>query len=121
MMVYRASMPVRHDTDTAPARPDPVAAGSVPKPGRGWTFLTNHAHVLLCLSREADLTMRELALAVGITERAVQAIIADLVEDGYLTRTRNGRRNSYTVNVDGRLRHHLESDHTVGELITALS
>lgn len=121
MMVYRASMPVHDDTDTAPARPDPAAASPAPKPGRGWTFLTNHAHVLLCLSREADLTMRELALAVGITERAVQAIIADLIEDGYLTRTKNGRRNSYTVNVDGRLRHHLESDHSIGELITALS
>ncbi|MDV2475178.1 MarR family transcriptional regulator [Rhodococcus zopfii] len=117
-MVYRASMPVRHDTD--PVRADPSAGGPAPKPGRNWTFLTNHAHVLLCLSNQADLTMRELALAVGITERAVQAIIADLVEDGYLTRTKNGRRNSYTVNVDGRLRHHLESDHTIGELIAAL-
>ncbi|WP_106181155.1 helix-turn-helix transcriptional regulator [Prauserella shujinwangii] len=87
----------------------------------GWTFLTNHGHVLLCLASDSRLTMRELALKVGITERAVQGIVADLVEGGYLTRAKVGRRNSYTVNAQGRLRHPLEADHTVGALIDALA
>lgn len=89
-------------------------------PGPGWTFLTNHAHVLLCLAGDNDLTMRELAARVGVTERAVQAIVADLIGGGYLTRTRVGRRNSYTVNPEGRLRHPLEAAHSVGDLIHAL-
>ncbi len=88
--------------------------------GRGWTFLTNHAHVLLCLSRGESLTARELGLRIGITERAVQAILADLTESGYLNKKREGRRNLYTVNTEGRLRHPLEAHHTVGQLITAL-
>ncbi|ATD72942.1 putative MarR family transcriptional regulator [Gordonia amicalis NBRC 100051 = JCM 11271] len=108
-MVYRANMPT----------PDATTPRRTPTT-RNWTFLTNHAHVLLCLSRDGDLTMRELATAVGITERAVQVVVADLVADGYLTREKNGRRNTYTVHGHGRLRHPLESAHTVDELITAL-
>lgn len=88
---------------------------------RGWTFLTNHAHALLCLAHQESLTTRDLSLRIGITERAVQAILADLVAEGYLTKTKMGRRNSYTVNPNGRLRHPLESGHTVGELIDTLS
>ena len=88
--------------------------------GRGWTFLTNHAHVLLCLSRGETLTARELGLRIGITERAVQVILADLTRGGYLNKTKDGRRNLYTVNRKGRLRHPLEAHHNVGELITAL-
>ncbi|WP_040801645.1 helix-turn-helix transcriptional regulator [Nocardia higoensis] len=110
-------MPSRDVTDTPADRP---TGESQPAAARSWTFLTNHAHVLLCLSRDGELTMRELAQAVGITERAVQAIIADLIDDGYLTRVKAGRRNTYTVHDNGRLRHPLESAHTVGELITAL-
>ncbi|WP_054812610.1 helix-turn-helix transcriptional regulator [Nocardia arizonensis] len=108
-------MPPRDTTGT----PDRTTAPE-PSASRGWTFLTNHAHVLVCLSRDGDLTMRELAQAIGITERAVQATVADLVADGYLTRTKNGRRNTYTVHGEGRLRHPLESQHTIDELITAL-
>lgn len=93
-------------------------AGSAP---RGWTFLTNHAHTLLCLAQGESLTARELSLRIGITERSVQAILADLIADGYLTKSKIGRRNSYTVNSDGRLRHPLESAHTVGDLIKALT
>lgn len=88
---------------------------------RGWTFLTNHAHVLLCLAQGESLTARELSLRIGITERSVQAILSDLIADDYLAKTKVGRRNSYTVNSSGRLRHPLESAHTVGELIDALS
>ena len=88
--------------------------------GRGWTFLTNHAHVLLCLSRGEALTARELGVRIGITERAVQVILSDLTEGGYLKKKKDGRRNLYTVNPRGRLRHPLESHHTVGQLIDAL-
>ncbi|MEI7915848.1 MAG: ArsR family transcriptional regulator [Mycobacteriaceae bacterium] len=86
----------------------------------GWTFLTNHGHVLLCLARGEELTARELGLRIGITERAVQVILADLTGGGYLAKKKVGRRNVYTVNRRGRLRHPLEAHHTVGELITAL-
>lgn len=89
-------------------------------PRRHWTFLTNHTHVLLCLTEGTESTVRELARRVDITERAVQMILADLVEEGYVTKTRVGRRNTYSVNPQGRLRHPLESHHTVGELLAAL-
>lgn len=85
-----------------------------------WTFLTNHAHVLVCIAEEADVRGRDIAERVGITERAAQSIISDLVDAGYVTRTREGRRNHYTINVDGRLRHPLQEDHTIGELLVAL-
>ncbi|OBK20176.1 helix-turn-helix transcriptional regulator [Mycobacterium asiaticum] len=88
---------------------------------RGWTFLTNHGHVLLCVSLSEPMTARELSLRVGITERSVQAILADLTGEGYLLKSKSGRRNVYTLNPDGRLRHPLEAGHTVGELIEALS
>ncbi|MGB2922476.1 MAG: winged helix-turn-helix domain-containing protein [Mycobacterium sp.] len=102
------------------ARPKKAPEAVEPGQPRGWTFLTNHAHVLLCLAR-GSLTARELSLLIGITERSVQAILADLIADGYLEKTKVGRRNSYSVNPSGRLRHPLESSHTVGELISALT
>jgi DNA-binding transcriptional regulator PaaX len=93
----------------------------MPEPAeRGWTFLTNHGHVLLCLARGEALTARELGMQIGITERAVQVILADLTRGGYLVKTKEGRRNLYKVNAKGRLRHPLEAHHTVGQLITAL-
>ena len=95
-------------------------AKAAPAANRGWTFLTNHGHVLLCLAREEPLTARELAARIGITERAVQAILTDLTEDGYLAKSKDGRRNIYAVNAHGRLRHPLESHHTVADLIEAL-
>ncbi len=94
-------------------------AGGIPE--RTWTFLTNHAHVLLCVSTGELLTARELALRIGITERSVQAILTDLTEEGYLTKSKVGRRNVYKVNPRGKLRHPLEANHTVGELVAALS
>lgn len=105
-------------TSPATAAPGGDLAGSAP---RGWTFLTNHAHTLLCLAQGESLTARELSQRIGITERSVQAILADLIADGYLGKSKVGRRNSYTVNPDGRLRHPLESAHTVGDLIKALT
>lgn len=87
---------------------------------RGWTFLTNHAHVLVCIADEPDIRGRDIAERVGITERAAQSIVGDLVADGYVTRTREGRRNHYEVNPDAPLRHPLEQDHTIGELLVTL-
>lgn len=89
--------------------------------GRTWTFLTNHGHVLLCVSTNESLTARELALRIGITERSVQAILTDLTDEGYLSKSKVGRRNVYKLNPRGKLRHPLESSHTVGELVAALS
>jgi predicted ArsR family transcriptional regulator len=86
----------------------------------GWTFLSNHAHVLVCLSRQADIRLREVAAVVGITERAAQSIVADLVREGYVTRVREGRRNRYTVDEHRRLRHPASGATTVGRLLAAL-
>lgn len=87
---------------------------------RQWTFLNNHAHVLICLARNPDMVLREVALKVGITERATQKIIKDLVECQVLERYRVGRCNSYRINLDLPLRHPLEKQHTVGELLAML-
>jgi len=83
-----------------------------------WTFLTNHAHVLIALTRDPSVRVRDLAVAVGITERAVQQILTDLEAGLVITRERHGRRNSYRVNPDVELRHPMESHHRVGELLS---
>ncbi len=85
-----------------------------------WTFFTNHGHVLVCLAGDPDLRTRDVAELVGITERSAQAIIGDLVDAGYITRIKEGRRNRYEVHGDIPLRHPLERDHTVGELLVTL-
>jgi DNA-binding Lrp family transcriptional regulator len=85
-----------------------------------WNFLTNYGHVVVYLSGNPDARIRDLAEAIGITERAAQRIVSDLVDDGYLIRTRTGRRNSYEINPTAPLRHPLERDHEVGELVKAL-
>jgi len=82
-----------------------------------WTFLTNYTHLLVCLNRDPSLRIRDLADAVGITERAVQTLLNELVEEGVLKRSREGRRNSYRVNRRTKLRHPLESSRTLGELL----
>ena len=89
--------------------------------GPSWTFLTNHARVLLCLADEPDLRLREIAGRIGITERAVQRIVTDLEDAGIVTRTREGRRNHYAVNPEARLRHSSDAHITVGELLGLLS
>jgi predicted DNA-binding transcriptional regulator len=86
-----------------------------------WTFLTNHAHVLLCIKRDPGVRLREVATEVGITERAAQRIVAELVEAGYVTREREGRRNHYEVHAELPLRHPLERDHEIGELLGLLT
>ncbi len=85
-----------------------------------WTFLTNHAHVLLCIARDPQARLRDVAAQVGITERAAQRIVAELGEAGYLTVTRDGRRNRYEVHPEVPLRHPVERDHAVGEILAVL-
>lgn len=85
-----------------------------------WTFLTNHTHVLLCLSRDPSMRMRDVAREVGITERAVQRIVAELRAAGYLVGERDGRRVEYTIQRDKHLRHPLESTCRIGEVLDVL-
>jgi predicted ArsR family transcriptional regulator len=85
-----------------------------------WVFLTNHAHVLLCVARDPDTRTRDIADRVGITERAAQRIVSDLVAEGYLSRTRVGRRNRYAVNRHGHLRHPVFKDFEIGPLLDVL-
>jgi DNA-binding MarR family transcriptional regulator len=86
-------------------------------PPATWTFLSNHAHVLLCLAKDPHARMKEVAERVGITERAVQGIVRDLEAAGYLVRSRDGRRNTYRVRRHLKLRHPVEAHRKVDELI----
>lgn len=86
---------------------------------QSWTFLTNHAHVLLVVTREPKALLREVAEQVGITPRATQLILGDLERAGYLHRARHGRRNHYTV-LGGPMRHPLERGRAVDDLLTVL-
>lgn len=88
--------------------------------GRRWDFLTNHAHVLLCVANDPGIRLRDIADAVGITERAAHKILSDLVEEGYVTRERTGRRNHYMVKRELRLRHPLVQERQVGDLLGVL-
>jgi anti-sigma B factor antagonist len=85
---------------------------------KAWTFLTNHARVLICIAHAPEARVRDIADKIGITERATQIIIGDLEEARYLTRARMGRRNTYTINPDRPFRHPAEADHDVHGLIT---
>lgn len=82
-----------------------------------WTFFSNHTHVLVSLSASNDKVLKEVAFEVGITERAVQKIVAELEDAGILFRTKVGRRNSYRIKRSAKLRHKLESHRTVGHML----
>lgn len=82
-----------------------------------WTFLTNHSHVLLCIASDPEARGRDIAERVGITERSAQNIVRELIEGGYLTREKVGRRNRYRVHAGRPLRHPIERDHQVAELL----
>lgn len=85
--------------------------------GGPWTFFSNHAHVLIALSKDPTLRVRDLAMLVGITERAVANILADLEEAGVLSRERSGRRNVYEIEDDAPLRHPVESHRRVRDIL----
>ena len=87
----------------------------------GWTFLTNHARVLLCVARDSGIRLRDIGESVGITERAAHRIISELLTAGYITRTRNGRRNQYTINTSLPLRDPLARGQSVGDLLAVLA
>jgi DNA-binding MarR family transcriptional regulator len=84
---------------------------------KSWTFLTNHAQVLLSIAQNGDIRLRDVAERVGITERAAQRIVQDLVEAYYLERRRVGRRNHYVINPDIEMRHAAQQGHPVGQLL----
>lgn len=86
-----------------------------------WTFFTNHAHVLFCISEDPDITLREVALRVGITERATQRIVAELEEGGYLSHERKGRRNHYELIDNAPLRHSIEAHVEIGDILRVLA
>jgi predicted transcriptional regulator len=88
--------------------------------GKTWRFLSNHTQVLLCIRRDPNVRFRDIAQLVGITERAAQRIVADLIASGYIDRERVGRRNRYRVNVEVAMRHPAQDGHDIGELLQLL-
>jgi predicted ArsR family transcriptional regulator len=88
--------------------------------GKPWRFMTNHTQVLLCIARDEDVRTRDIAQMVGITERATQRIVADLVEAGFVTVERIGRRNRYAINREAAMRHDAQAGHPIGELLDLL-
>ncbi len=99
----------RDSADVPPRREEHQSAG--------WTFLSNHSHVIICLARDPEIRMRDIADAVGITERAVIRIVMELEEAGYIKKERIGRRNHYTILADKHLRHPLEAHHSIGGIL----
>ena len=93
---------------------------SSPDGSKSWRFLSNHTQVLLCIQRDPNVRYRDIAETVGITERAAQRIVADLIESGYVESERIGRRNHYRVNTDIAMRHPAQDGHDVGELLRLL-
>ena len=85
-----------------------------------WRFLSNHTQVLLCLHRDPNARLRDIAQSVGITERAAQRIVADLIESGYVESERVGRRNRYRIRTDIAMRHPAQHGHEIGQLLKLL-
>ena len=96
-----------------------MSQGSEQAPPR-WDFLTNHAHVLVCVARDPGIRLRDIAAAVGITERAAHRILSELVDEGYVVRERQGRRNHYQVKPERPLPHPLAEEREVGDLLEVL-
>lgn len=110
--------PSRKRSATAAGRRKPAQATTgASRPEHRWTFLSNHAHVLICLARDPDQRLRDVADQIGITERSVQSIVSDLEAEGILARRREGRRNTYELRLGHPLRHPVERHRTVGELV----
>jgi len=92
----------------------------VTEPQHNWTFFSNYAHVLMCLADNPQARLRDVADKVGITERTAFRLISELEEANILERVKEGRRNSYVINREAHLRHTIEEDCTVGELLEAI-
>ena len=90
-------------------------------PIENWTFFSNNAHVLVCLTKTPQPTTREIAVEVGITERAVQRVLSRLIAANVIQVRKTGRRNTYIINAEKRLRHPLESHRTIGEFIKMIN
>jgi DNA-binding IclR family transcriptional regulator len=106
-----------------PAKPKSEVTIPVEKPKPvqpTWTFLSNHAHVLLLLAKDPEIRLRDVAELVGITERAVQRIVADLEEGGYIERERSGRRNRYLIHPELPLRHPVEAHRHISNLLALI-
>jgi DNA-binding MarR family transcriptional regulator len=86
----------------------------------GWTFLTNHAQVLLCIANDTNVRLRDVAETVGITERAAQRIVVDLADAGFVERERRGRRNRYVINEKTEMRHPAQEGYEIGALLELL-
>ncbi len=102
-----------------PIAPDVLAAQLDHGPA-AWSFLSNHSHVLVCLYRDPEVRLRDIALQVGITERGVIRIVSELEAAGVVIRERRGRRNHYSIVSECRLRHQLENHASVGQLLALL-
>lgn len=85
-----------------------------------WTFLSNYAHVLVCLADNPDARLRDVAERVGVTERTAFRLIGELEDAGILERAKEGRRNHYVINTKAHLRHSIEEHCTVGDLLETL-
>ena len=118
-MTTRQASPNQKTDPATNGKSSPAADKS--QPASRWTFLTNHSHVLVLIHTDPDVVLREVALDVGITERAVQRIIQDLEAGGFIERERVGRRNRYKVLVDQALRHPIESHRNIGDLLNLIS
>ncbi len=86
-----------------------------------WTFLTNHAQVLVCIADDPGVRLREIGERVGITERAAHRIVVELAAAGYITRERNGRRNRYTINAHLPMHDRIARERNVGQLLEILT
>lgn len=104
----------------APSSTNGLKKNGAAAPPSRWTFLTNHAHVLIQLHADPDLVLREVAANVGITERAVQRIVHELEEEGFIESERVGRRNQYRVLTKSHLRHPIESHCKVADLLNLI-
>ena len=113
----RKSLPEAAGKPAKSVPPAALKAAEEVSPSPGWTFLSNHTHVLVALAAEPDLTLRDIAQRVGITERGVIRIVEELEQAGVLSREREGRRNRYALNLEASLRHPLERHCRIGELL----
>ena len=87
---------------------------------QNWTFLSNHAHVLVCIAKNSDVRLSEVAELVGVRERTVHRIVHDLIDAGYISVTKVGRNNVYSVDLDKPLRHPLEAEHNIQAIVAPL-